>query len=204
MEKTKLSQDVHHIREMMEKSSKFLSLSGLSGVFAGVIALLGLYFINQVLNYHNLEYALLSGPLPQGVKLEVGFYGFLMVLFSLVGAYILSLRKSSQSKTSLKNPASRRLLKAFTVPFLLGALVTIGLLINDFPILVAPSTLLFYGIALFYAGHFTYKELSHLGILIAATGSLAFFLPQFGFYLWGFGFGILHILYGSYMHYKYR
>ncbi|MDO8951520.1 MAG: hypothetical protein Q7U86_02785, partial [Draconibacterium sp.] len=33
--------DLQTIRDIMERSSKFLSLSGLAGIFAGVCALLG-------------------------------------------------------------------------------------------------------------------------------------------------------------------
>ena len=38
---TNPGEDLQAIREIMERSSKFLSLSGLSGIFAGVCALIG-------------------------------------------------------------------------------------------------------------------------------------------------------------------
>ncbi len=36
-------QDLTEIRSMMERSSRFISLSGLSGISAGVFALIGAY-----------------------------------------------------------------------------------------------------------------------------------------------------------------
>ena len=44
MNQQKYIEDLKNIKEMMSKSSKFISLSGLSGISAGIIALIGAYF----------------------------------------------------------------------------------------------------------------------------------------------------------------
>ena len=49
-ESEKLSSELHDIKQMMERSSRFISLSGLSGIAAGVCALVGAWFAGDVVN----------------------------------------------------------------------------------------------------------------------------------------------------------
>ncbi|HLU89350.1 MAG TPA: hypothetical protein VKZ51_05910, partial [Cyclobacteriaceae bacterium] len=44
--------DIAEIRAMMERSSKFLSLSGGAGIMAGIYALLGVYIAYEVLGFN--------------------------------------------------------------------------------------------------------------------------------------------------------
>jgi uncharacterized membrane protein HdeD (DUF308 family) len=64
--------------------------------------------------------------------------------------------------------------------------------------------LIFYGLALVSAGKFTFGEIHYLGMLEVLTGLLALVFPSIALFLWAFGFGVLHILYGLIMHKKYR
>lgn len=50
MKSEKYQEDFSHIREMMERSSQFSALSGLSGVFAWLVALCGATYIGWVLH----------------------------------------------------------------------------------------------------------------------------------------------------------
>jgi hypothetical protein len=49
-------QEISDIKRIMERSSRFISLSGLSGIAAGLCALTGAYFANNILNDYFFEY----------------------------------------------------------------------------------------------------------------------------------------------------
>lgn len=49
MNKDKALESVNEIKELMEKSSKFISLSGLAAIMAGIYALVGAYIATQVI-----------------------------------------------------------------------------------------------------------------------------------------------------------
>ena len=42
-------EELQHIKRMMERSSRFISLSGLSGIAAGICAIAGAWFANDVI-----------------------------------------------------------------------------------------------------------------------------------------------------------
>ena len=49
MNKDKALESVNEIKELMEKSSKFISVSGLAAILAGIYALAGAYIATQVI-----------------------------------------------------------------------------------------------------------------------------------------------------------
>jgi hypothetical protein len=52
----KYENDLTHIRQMMERSSTFISLSGLSGVGAGLVALAGCALTFYILGQYHIDY----------------------------------------------------------------------------------------------------------------------------------------------------
>jgi uncharacterized membrane protein HdeD (DUF308 family) len=69
---------------------------------------------------------------------------------------------------------------------------------------LAPSaTLVFYGLALINASKYTVRDVFYLGICEIVLGVLSMFLTGFTLLFWALGFGILHILYGTIMYFKY-
>jgi hypothetical protein len=64
--------------------------------------------------------------------------------------------------------------------------------------------LIFYGLALLNASKYTLKEIRYLGMSEICLGLIASAWVQFGIVFWGIGFGMLHIIYGTFMYFKYE
>jgi hypothetical protein len=203
------SDDLKTIRKIMEESSRFLSLSGLSGVFAGLFAISGAfiawYFILDRGEIQYDEYfRSLSEKGTATLRWQLFLDGIAVLVLSIASALYLSARKASKSGKSLWTPVSRRMLVNLFVPLVTGGLLALILVIKDYPGLVVPSLLIFYGLALASAGRFTYNEIFYLGLLEIFTGLLSVFFPAWGIAFWVFGFGILHVVYGIFMFRKYE
>lgn len=196
--------DIASIKTMMERSVKFVSLSGLSGILAGIYALLGaiaayyvLYFPHAPSGFH-FSYTDEAGTL---IKLLV--IAVLVLSASLLAGYALSLKKAKKLGSSIWNPASRQLLFDLFIPLTAGGLFIFILVLRGYFGVVAPAFLIFYGLALTNASRNTYGEVKYFGLSEIVLGLIAAMLPGFGLIFWAIGFGVLHIVYGFYMHYRY-
>lgn len=201
---TDVNQQISDIKVIMERSTRFISLSGLSGVMAGVYALLGaflayywVYYPNSPIGYRSVY----ANDTVLMVKLLITAIGVL--LFSLVTGVLLAMRKTTKTQTSLWNPTARRFVISLVIPLLVGGLFIMALMLRGYFVIVAPASLIFYGLALLNASNHTYSDIKFLGYCQIATGLFAAFLPGYGLLFWSFGFGVLHIAYGISMYYKY-
>ena len=194
--------DLAQIRSMMERSVKFLSLSPWAAVMAGVYALLGALFAKQYL--YDLSRMPLEDEYSFAVLLPVAGIALAVLVLAAATAFGLSHRKARFAGQPFWTPAARRVLANFTVPMLMGgAFVAILYLKGHYPLLAA-AMLLFYGVSLFCAGNFTFSDVRMLGVLEMLTGLMAAFLPEKGLLLWAFGFGVLHLVYGGILYWKYE
>lgn len=200
---------LHEIRSLMEKSSRFISLSGLSGVFAGIYALIG---AGLAVNYVNIS---LFAPsyyeyLFENGQININFAVFLLadalaVLFAAITTCILlTIRKAKKQDLPIWSNTSRRLLISMAIPLVAGGLFCLALMIHHEFALVAPATLIFYGLALINGSKHTLRDVYHLGICEIVLGIIASFFVGYGLLFWAVGFGILHILYGTLMYFKYE
>ncbi len=200
--------DIKLIRKMMEESTRFLSLSGLSGVFAGVAAIIGalvayLFFLdNGTINYSEYLSGIVNQSIPaNGWPLIIDAFGVL--LLAVTFALFFSIKKAKRDGKKFLTPISSRMLLNLFIPLLTGGVLIIAFILNDLLLLIIPCFLVFYGLALVNAGKFTFGEIFYLGILEIITGLVAAFLPGMGLIFWIFGFGILHIIYGVAMYRRY-
>ncbi|MGV3763570.1 hypothetical protein [Parapedobacter sp.] len=198
--------DLAEIRSMMERTSKFLSLSGWSGVMAGIYALAAAYITYERLGFNPLEIipptveATEALPIPtELLSLALG-----TLLLAIGTAIFLSQRKSRKRGEKLWNAPSRRLVINMAVPLITGGLVILMLLAHGMVGLIAPFSLIFYGLALYSAGSFTYGAVKFLGLMEIMLGLIGTFFIGYGLLCWAIGFGILHIIYGIYIHYRYE
>jgi hypothetical protein len=191
------SEDLKTIRKIMEESSRFLSLNGLSGVFAGIFALAG--FIIAFISIRNAD---LKGTGNLDFILLVDALAVL-VLTLATGVY-LSYRKAIRTGVRIWTGTTRRMLLNLLIPLIAGAVFILFFYLNSDYQYIIPAMLIFYGLALVSAGKFTFGEIQYLGILEVLTGFLAVILLDYALIAWAFGFGLLHILYGLIMHRKYR
>jgi hypothetical protein len=199
-------EDIAEIRSMMERSSRFLSLSGLAGIIVGIYALVGTYIIYQIFNFH--PESILSGEAQfessSSQSPKVYLLGLGMLVLAVGTAVYLSAKKAAQKGERAWNASSRRLLVQMAVPLLAGGILILILLAKGMIGSIAPLTLIFYGLALFNAGNFTYREVKSLGIIEIILGLVAAYFMQYGLVFWAIGFGAFHIVYGIYMHFRYE
>lgn len=205
MESKNYQEDLLHIRSMMEKSSRFISLSGLSGVFAGVVALLGAsyaYYLFQEngVNYFDGERNIYSPQLVQKLFLVA----LSVLVLAIGGGYFFTASKSKKKGQKLWDSTSKRLLMNFCTPLFAGGIVCIALQYHHLFALIAPCMLIFYGLALVNAGNFTFTDVKFLGYLEIVLGFISLFYLGWGLITWAIGFGVLHIIYGLVMHKKYK
>jgi uncharacterized membrane protein YgdD (TMEM256/DUF423 family) len=199
MEAKDYLKDIQDIKSMMAQSSQFISLSGLSGILAGIYALVGAYFAYNIIENDRSYYITLESTT---FKLIMAI-ALLVLLLSIVTAYLLTIRKAKKMGEKVWNSTSKRLIINFCIPLLTGGIFTLLLLKNGYYGLIAPITLIFYGMACVNASKYTLRDVRYLGITQIILGLIATEFSGYGLYFWVLGFGICHILYGSIMHYKY-
>jgi hypothetical protein len=202
-------EDIKAIRKIMEESSRFLSLSGLSGIFAGITAIAGAliayFFILDKGSIHYDEYfRSFSVKETLVLRWQLVTDAVIVLVLSVLFSLYFSIKKAKRDGKNLWTPISKRLLLNLLIPLTTGGVFTIVLLHQNHLQLIIPSFLIFYGLALVNAGKFTFGEIFYLGILEILTGLFSAFIPGWGLIFWVFGFGILHIIYGIAMFRKYE
>lgn len=200
-------ENLKEIRSLMERSSKFLSLSGLSGISAGIIALIGAYFVyaKKVSLTENSDPKGIFDAASQGSDFKM--FVFQIACFTLIGALIsgiyFTVRKAKKSNEKIWNNLSKKLLINLSIPLVTGALFSLALVQQNMLWMAASSTLIFYGLALIFASNYTVRDVFYLGLLEIVLGLLSVIFVGYTFLFWVVGFGVLHILYGSSMYLKY-
>jgi hypothetical protein len=198
------------IRSIMERSSRFISLSGLSGVSAGIFALIGaavaLYHFHIAgANTKYYEYATL-----QNGEANMSFYifcfttGSCVLIASLAAGIFFTVRKAKQKEQGIWNATAKRVLINLFIPLASGGLFCLALLYNHVLGLIAPATLIFYGLALINASKYTLHDIRYLGICEIVIGLIASCYMEYGIFFWAIGFGVMHIIYGTVMYFKYE
>lgn len=205
MDKQEHLETLSEIRTIMERSSRFISLSGLSGVFAGVFALAGAWMAYQKLNSSEIaEYS------RNGTAFNFSNYTYYIavalcvLVASLAAGSILTMRKAKRQGLPLWDNTAKRLLINLMIPLAAGGIFCLMMMYHRLFGLVAPVTLIFYGLALINASKYTLHDIRTLGICQILLGLAATFYVGYGLFFWAFGFGILHIVYGTVMYYKYE
>lgn len=195
------------IRSLMERSSKFLSLSGLSGISAGIIALVGAGAAYARLSSDWLSgqsrFQQFSGPERREFVNFLLLDGSLVLLAALLTGIFFTVRKARQQGLNVWNPTSRRLLWALAVPLLTGGVFCLGLIHHELVWLTFPATLIFYGLALCSGSKYTVRDVEYLGLSEIGLGLLGLFFTGYTLLTWAIGFGVLHIVYGTVMYFKY-
>jgi hypothetical protein len=203
-------QALSEIRSLMERSSRFISLSGLSGVFAGFFALVGVWIFCSRYNLSPMSNGYYQVALTENGELNLDFLVFIfavafgVLLASVLAGVILTTRKAKEKGQSIWDPAAKRLLINLTIPVITGALFCLALMYHRFVGLVVPATLIFYGLALINASKYTLDDVRYLGIAEIILGLIASYYIDFGLLIWVAGFGLFHIIYGIVMYKKYE
>jgi hypothetical protein len=200
---------IREIRDIMERSSRFISLSGLAGVFAGFFALAGVgaYYI-YIDTHVNYGYSKLTRMLP--VEIDLDFIQFcaidaFCILFgSLAFAVFFTTRNAKGHGQTIWDSSARRLIINLAIPVIAGGIYCLVLLKYRLIGLIAPTTLIFYGIGLVNASKYTLDEIRWLGFSEIILGLIACLFIGQGLAFWAIGFGVLHIIYGLMMYVRYE
>lgn len=197
-------QDLASIRAIMERSVKFVSLSGLSGVLAGMYAIAGAVAAYFVIYYPHSPFGFRFYYINETATLIQLFSIALVVLAaSLLTGYWMSARKAKKLGIPVWDNTSRQLLMDLLIPLATGGIFIIILALRGYFVIIASACLLFYGLALINASGRTFKEIKYLGLLEIVLGLTSSLYPGYGLIFWAIGFGVLHIIYGILMHYRY-
>jgi uncharacterized membrane protein YgdD (TMEM256/DUF423 family) len=200
METKDYLKDIQDIKSMMAQSSQFISLSGFSGIIAGVYALIGAFTANYIITHDGSENITL-----ESLTFKYCIAIALIVLVISVGtAYLLTLKKTKKQGEKVWNPTSRKLVINFCIPLVTGGIFAIELLRHSYFGIIAPITLVFYGMACVNASKFTLRDVRYLGLTMIVLGLIAIEFPGYGLHFWALGFGVCHIIYGSMMYFKYE
>jgi len=208
MKENDIQHDLASIRSLMERSSKFISLSGFSGVLAGIYALIGAaiaYFMlyNDGSRLYSIHESPATAIFEDVILVKLITTAAVVLVFSVATGMILTYKKARRKNQPIWGKASKDLLYSMLVPLLSGGFLIMILLYRGYYGVVAPASLIFYGLALIGASNFTFTDVRFLGLCDVALGLIAACLPGYGLVFWALGFGVLHIVYGSVMYFKY-
>lgn len=196
------------IHSIMERSSRFISLSGLSGIFAGIFALLGAgtAYIYLLFRYQKPVNGLYSRNMLYDSQTIIVFsiIAIAVLVFAIGFGILFTTRNSRKKGLPVWDSTTRRLIINLLIPLSVGGIFTILLFLHGYVFLIASSTLIFYGLALINASHYTLGDIRYLGIFEVIIGILAVIFVGYGLFFWALGFGIMHIVYGTIMYFKYE
>ncbi len=200
MEKQKYIDDIQEIKEIMQRSSKFISLSGLSGILAGVFALIAAYLAYDTI-YSGQDYLayrradLTCSSLIQLISIALG-----TIFLSVSCGIYLTTRKARRLNQSIFDRQARLLVSSMSIPLISGGVVCLILLVKGYLALLAPLTLIFYGLALVNASKYAVESMRNLGLVEIGLGLISMWFLGYGLIFWVLGFGVMHIAYGIVMY----
>ncbi|WP_194765848.1 hypothetical protein [Tamlana sp. I1] len=199
MESKDYLKNISEIKDLMNKSSRFISLSGLSGIMAGIYALIGGAIAYWLVDNSGNDYLILDGRIFTLAMLDL----FLIAFLSIITGIYLTTKKAKRNGVKIWDNTSKRLVINFIIPLLAGGLYILIILGQGKYGHTGGLMLIFYGLALINASKYSIGNIRYLGFTEIILGLIAALLPGYGFWLWILGFGVAHIIYGTWMHFKY-
>jgi hypothetical protein len=194
---------IKDIRNIMERSSRFISLSGWSGISAGICALAGAVVAHQRIVSYYTDGSANAGCTPCLIT-ELMVIAAIVFIVALTTAALFTFLRSRKEGVPIWGNAARRLLWNTLLPMVAGGILIWKMLVSAQYDLIIPSTLIFYGLALVNGSKYTMGEVRYLGYAEIITGIISMFITSHGLIAWAFGFGLLHIIYGFSMWWKYE
>lgn len=198
MDSNKYLDDISKIKDLMNRSSRFISLSGLSGIMAGLYAIVG-----ALITY----FYLLPEP---GTYLTLHSWNFRFIIaillavaaLSIITGYLLTSNRAKKNNEKIWDETTKRLLINFLIPLVTGGIYILIKLNSQHYGLTGSLMLIFYGLALVNASKYTLGNIKYLGYAEIVLGLICAAFPGYGFWFWVMGFGVFHIIYGSWMYVK--
>ena len=172
--------NLRFIRETMERSTHFTAVPGYGGVFMGLTAIAATVVAN--------------GQPP--VKDWLTVWIVEAILAFAIGLFA-TWQKSKIAKIPLNSAPAKKFAMSFLPPLICAIIITFGLWRLGHSEAMIPVWLLLYGAAVVCGGAFSVRVVPVMGWCFVALGTIAFLLPNgYGNLVMGFGFGVLHIIFG--------
>lgn len=203
-------ESIREIRSLMERSTRYLSLSGMAGVIVGFIAMCGAAILLTYLEItvgNPVSFSAMAGdggPYADKIKESILIMAALVFSLSMLVEGAFAVRIARKMGLPLWDATARRMLTALFIPIIGGGIYCLSLLRSGQLDNLAAASLIFYGLGLVNAGKYAVADVGRLGMAVLISGLLASFFPTMGIYFWAFGFGILHIIYGVFIHFKHQ
>ena len=200
-------QELQQIKQMMERSSKFISLSGLSGIAAGICALAGAWFASEKINCllkGDCNYRRHANEGTAHLQNDLLLIALLTFATAFITAFLFTYLRSKKTGVPLWGTTTLRLFWNTVIPLAAGGLFLLRSMQLEQYELIAPGCLIFYGLALVNASKYTLGEIRYLGYGQIVLGIINLWMIGYGLYFWATGFGLLHIIYGILMWFKYE
>lgn len=194
------------IRKMMQRSSRFISLSGLSGIAAGIWALIGSYFAYDWIGkyYNSFEKQGYTNDSFHALKWNLFFLAIAVAALALISALYFTWRRAGKNKLPLWDHTSKQLIINTAIPMIAGGLFILAMLQYSEWRFVSPACLVFYGLGLVNGSKYTLSDIRYLGFCEIVLGLINTQFVGYSLYFWAGGFGVLHIIYGFVMWWKYE
>lgn len=203
MDKEKYINDLKEIKDTMNRASRFITLSGLSGVSTGLTALAGV-LIAHLMVFRDKNYLTHD-------KTDINDSDFLYLILIAIGTLVISIgnaifftnRKTKKHNQNPWNLQAQRLVLELSIPLITGGILCLFFLFKGYIGMLPSLTLIFYGLGLINSSKFTVNEIKNLGIIQIILGLLAFQFIHYSLLFWAIGFGIFQIMYGLIVQKKY-
>lgn len=201
----KVSDDLAHIRSMMERSSRFISLSGLSGIGAGVTGLVtGLIAMSFTSGYFENANSNQLKIYDNEILYKLILLGICALIVAVFCGCFFTIRKSRKLGLKVWTSITKKILLQLAIPLFVGGIFVLALLQYNLYGLVAGTTLIFYGLSLISVEKYTYSDIKYLGLIEILLGCISLFWIGKGLLFWTIGFGVVHIIYGIILFKKYK
>ena len=195
-------EDIQTIKDIMTKSTRFMSLSGISGVLAGTYALVAAYLAYSNIYTDQAYFEYRKAIINTDSVISLTAIAVITLVLTIGSGVFFSIRKAKRDNEIFWNKQAKRLLVNLVIPLATGGALCVILLSKGYIGVIAPLTLIFYGLALVNASKYTLTEVRSLGLLEIFLGLIAMQFIGYGLLFWAIGFGILHIVYGLVMYLK--
>jgi hypothetical protein len=212
---------ISEMRDLMNKSSRFISMSGLSGVAAGTVGLIGVvitylmlgsfffhlpFYIREIVDAREgQEYAAdAQFAIKFGLVRDLVMVAGLTLGGALVGAWYFTRRKAKKLGLSMWDDTAKRMTINLLIPLVTGGGFALVLLAHGIIGLVPAITLAFYGTALINASKYTLNDIRYLGVIQIILSFIAAVFYEYSLVIWSIGFGVMHIVYGIVLYMKYE
>ena len=127
----------------------------------------------------------------------------LILILAISFGFLFTYLSAKKKQHNLFTPTSFKLAWSLGLPLVFGGIFTILLFLKGFYVIIGASTLMFYGLSLLNASKYVHPEIKYLAICQMSLSLFSIMFIEYSLYFWAFGFGVLHIIYGSIMYYKY-